>query len=248
MAFSWGGFARTLNDNITKDRDAEREEASFAKRARMQKELEKEFAADVIARTAIVGDREVMYNSRGDIVTERFLTPEELAEKKAALDKTLADTRAATATAGITEKNLNTYDERFSLDKQQTQAAIDSSRASAYASRVNADTNRAQLDLMRASNGGLPKELAKEYDEVVTMISATPADGINSPEATMQTFEAGVNAALAEGNVNEARRLIAQVKGQIYMRYKKAETQATTRGYSFGLDNTGNLAPPTGVK
>lgn len=243
MSFSWGGFARTLNDNITKDRDAEREEASFAKRARMQKELEKEFAADVIARTAIVGDREVMYNSRGDIVQERFLTPEELAEKKAALDKTLADARASTATAGITEKNLNTYDERFSLDKLQTQEQIQNLRSA----RAN-DAVRTQNDTLRAQNeglsgGGIPKGLREDVYRVRKMIAATPADGINSPEATMNAFEKSIESALASGNVEEAARIVAMTEGQIFERYKKA-----TSGKSLDFGVTDDLPPPTGVR
>jgi hypothetical protein len=182
MGFSWGGFARTLNENITKDRDAEREEATYARRKRMEMELEKEFGAEIIARTAIEGNTEVGYNRYGDRIRTRTLTAEELAQRTAELNKIKADARAAEAGAGVAERNLDTYDERWSLDKEQTRAQIDSSRASAYASRVNAETNRAQLELARSAHGGLPKEVSQELNEVITMIQRLPINGINSPE------------------------------------------------------------------
>jgi hypothetical protein len=245
MAFSWGGFARTLNENITKDRDAEREEASYARRKRMEMELEKEFGAEIIARTAIEGNQEIGYNQYGDRIRTRLLTAEELAERTAELNKIKADARAAEAGAGVAEKNYETYDERWSLDQEQTRAQIDSSRASAYASRVNAETNRAQLELAREANGGLPKEVAEELNEVITMIQRLPINGINSPQAQTEALIASVKAA---PDAAEAARIIAIVKGQIADDFDRAKTQATSRsgGFLSGLDDPASLPPPTG--
>lgn len=243
MAFSWSGFARTLNDNITKDRDAEREQTLWERRKKMEMELEKQYAAEVVARTVLEGNKEVMYNSRGDRIRERVLSPEEVAEREAALRKIKAEAENAEVTTGYNRFRLETAPEDRELDRTLTMEQITSQRHGRAMDSGRLALERERVALDRAASGGLPKELAKEADEVLMMINATPPDGVNSPQAMEQAFLASLDAA---GDVNEARRIIARVKGQILNRYTQGQTQArsTNSGMFGGLDAQGALPPP----
>jgi hypothetical protein len=245
MAFSWGGFARTLNENITKDRDAEREEQSYERRLRMQKELEKLYADEVVSRTVLEGDTEVMYNSRGRRIGERILSPEELAEAEAERKKVAAEARNAEATAGFNEFRLQTAPEDRALDRTLTQEQIASQRHSRAMDSARISIAERELGLRSAANGGLPKEVAEELNEVITMIQRLPINGINSPQAQTEALIASVKAA---PDAAEAARIIAIVKGQIADDFDRAKTQATSRsgGFLSGLDDPASLPPPTG--
>jgi hypothetical protein len=162
------------------------------------------------------------------------------------LDSTLAEARSNIAGAGVAEKNLETYDDRYALDRTLTQEQIASQRHSRSMDAARVDIARRELDLRSAANGGLPKEVAQDLNEVITMIQRLPINGINSPQAQTDALLASVAAAT---DAAEAARIIAMVKGQIANDFDRAKTEATTRSSSiFGsraLDDPSALPPPT---
>lgn len=243
MAFSWGGVARRLSDRIEKNQDAALEEESYARRKKMEMELEKQYGAEVVARTAIEGNEEVYYNRYGDRMKSRLLTAEELRLRQAEMDKTLADARSSTADAGLAEFNLETAPRRLALDEEQTRASIDSSRASAAAAMGNLGLARERHAWETGGGKGLPKNLENGVDEVRTMIHALGAsNGINTADGLEQVFEAELNAAKVAGDLDEVRRVIARYKGQLSRPYTRAKTEDTTRSTGgFSLDGSSGL-------
>lgn len=231
MAFSWGGFARTLNDNIIKNQDAEREEASWTRRKKMEMELEKQYGAEVVSRTAIVGNEEISYNKFGDKIRSRLLTAEELAVRKAEVDQTVAGAKKAVFEA-------DTAPEAFQLNQDIGRQQIRASQAGMAndAIRTRNDTLRASREGLDGS--GLPKALAQDYYELVTTIESLPPDGVNSVDATVQSLDASIAQLRASGDLNGIAVLLAREKGRLAKR--AAELKASSPGFS-------NLAaPPSG--
>jgi hypothetical protein len=239
----WSGFARTLNENITKRVDRAEEDASFARRKEMEMELEKKYGAEVVDRTAIVGDKEISYNKFGDPIKERILSPEELQLRRAEVDKTLADSRKSTADAGRAEFELEYADDKFELDRALTQEQI----ATARANRAN-DSERVALDRQRlqyetGGKGGLPKTVRNDVNSVYTMLEAVGNDGVNSVQGLEGAFEADLDAARLAGP-EEVERVVAKWKGRLLPRFNRTQTDSTTRATGgFGLDTP--LPPPT---
>lgn len=216
----WKGFANTLNTSLTKQRDREAESTEWERRKKMEMELEKKYGAEVVARTAVEGNEEVSYNKYGDIIRRRVLTAEELKLRQAEVDTTLAGARSAVAGAGLSEFNLEKAPEKWSLEQESIRSGIASNQASTSAAnrRISLDEQRFAYDT--GGGKGLPRDVQNGVDEVRTMVAALPTgDGVNTTKALMENFEEAISTASSPA---EARRIVAQTKGQVLRAYNAA--------------------------
>jgi hypothetical protein len=244
MAFSWGGFARSLSDRMNKANDMAAEEAAYSRRKKMEMELEKQYGAEVVSRTAVEGNEEVSYNKYGDKIRSRLLTAEELAERQAALDKTLADARKSKADATVSEVQAEYAPEATRLSLDATRTNIAQSQEAIATSRTTRNLAQRRFDVEVGNGNVLPKELQAAVDDVRVMIHTLNGDGVNTAEGLEKAFEAELNAAIVKKDIDEARRVIARYKGQLNRPFTRAKTEDTTRA-SGGLDGF-NMPPPPG--
>lgn len=232
-----GGFAGSLKQNIDRDLNAAKEDERWAARERARMELEKEYAAEVVARTAIEGNREVRYNKYGDPVGERDLTPEEIQELTNARLKSGADARAAVAGAGLAEFNLSKAPDAWALDVEGKRATID-----AY--RDDSDRGWRALDIQEREleqNGPMAR-LLYETDVMLNEAEASPppvtgtadaSSGLLS-EVALVDLRRQYEQAKASGNPAEIRRVTALIKGRLGAHSARLRAQATAEGREEG--------------
>lgn len=222
----WRGFAETLNSNITKDRDAAREDASFERREKFRQELEKQYGAEVIARTAIEGNEEVLYNKYGDVIRRRPLSAEELKLRQAEMDTTLATARGKIADARRSELEADFAPRRMALDEAQTAASIRSANASA-------DTAYGHLALDRAAaerEGNMPRDLREGIDKAQQTLYAVANTGVSSSAAEADVMEAKLEGAIANEDWAGARRIVNEIQGRYRRQVLEMEAAARDSG------------------
>jgi hypothetical protein len=235
MAFSWGGFARNLSDRIDKNQEREAEGAEWERRAKLEKELEKKYGAEVVSSTGTIGNEEVSYNKFGDIIRRRPLTAEELKLRDATINKADADSRLSVFNADSAPRKLD-------ADLRLTEQQIDASRDASARGWAGVGIERERLSLDREANTGLPKAVATEVYETIAMLNDLPPNGITSPALEAEAYERSIEEAQAKGDLAEVRRITARTQGQIASRLRVRKTGDTTRGGGFG---SGSIVAPT---
>lgn len=195
----WQGFAGTMGGIMDERRMADAE----MQKQRALKELEKEFGMEIVdpGLTTVEGNVEVRYNKYGTKISERPLSPEEIAARQADLDKTKADARRASIGADLDEKKFSTYDE-------DRQLALDEAASIREAREAGTAQGWARIGLDRER---LSREDKDNADAVVAALSAVHGvGGVSSGEAMIQQFRRELASATDE---NERKMIIAEWKG-----------------------------------
>ena len=218
----WGGFAKSLQGSMEADaqvnRDLRRDEARLA--------LEKKYAGEVIASSEMVGDEMVSYNKYGDVVKRRPLTITEMEMRDANVGKTKAESRRASAEAGLSEFSLSAAPEELERKRRESDASIFASRASGQAALGNLDLRRKELDL-QFGDTTIPKDVRAAIDKAEQLIFSVGADGINTPDSMVGQFQRELDAALANKDYATVRRLTNEVIGTLSNKQRRAEAEAS---------------------
>lgn len=198
----FSGFANTLKDIRLDDRKRTRdlEDADALQR------LKKKYEAEIVdnSMTKIIGSDEVRYNKFGDEIGRRTLSPEELSARKAELAKIEADAATATATAGIKNKELGSYDKRLSLDEEVARSGMrnDSARVSIAQEGNNISRERLNADISRLDKG--------DESEVIALIQEANGMGASSADALQERYLTRLDSAKTK---QERERIVAEYKG-----------------------------------
>lgn len=226
----WGGFARSLKDNIDADMDMERD---LAKQDKLE-QLKKKYEAEIIdsSQTQVVGNEEVRYNKYGTEISRRALSPEELAMRKAAVDKASADARRSVTEADMSDYQYGNREEDRALDRATKQAGVDQGWA-----HVNIARDRLNRDMTREE---------KDRAELVTTTLFEAGDnGDVSAMALMEQYDMELEAAKDK---EDRERVIAKYLGLARNRLMdtKARTQQQYRqgNTPWSLEGTGPTLPP----
>lgn len=225
----WGGFAGSLKDRLDDDRRAERDLEKEDKLLQLKKKYEQEIIDSSL--TQIVGNEEIRYNKYGTEISRRTLNPEELAIRKAAMDKSTADARRA-----VTEADMSEYD--YGNREEDRTYKLEDRNLEREATRARIDQGWGALDLQRERND-LDKDgrksdreyyqAQKAFGEVLTALEQAPdalaADGVSSlsaGDAAIAEIEGLMNA----GEYAKANAAIARLKGKLRNSVIKAESSA----------------------
>ena len=213
----WGGFASTLLDDRLdtqkRSRDLEDNEA-------IQKMKEK-YQAKIVdsQQTTIEGTTEVRRNQFGDMIGRRELSPEEAEARKAALEKTKAETSRSVAEAGVATKDFEFYDANRQLkldDAASVIAAREATTAQGWAGVANAN-KRLSLDEQRLGRA--------EADLVTSTLFEAGDLGDVSAMSLLEEYDRELTQAADE---KQRQRVIAKYLGTAKNRLMQAKQ--TMRG------------------
>lgn len=235
MAFSVGGFARSLQGSMAKDSDMRRD----LEKQRLLQELKKEYESQIVRAdlTTVEGDgaggfREVRRNQFGDTINERILTPEEAEQRKAELERIKSESRRAGAMAESAEFQVENQEELLALDMEGKRANIEQSRASAAASRESAENSRFSR---RRAAGEDDRKLKDEIAELQGTLASIENDGSVSDSALAETLAVKLErAANTIEDPDELRREVLRLKAQAKRIESRARTSDSTRRSSAG--------------
>lgn len=210
----WSGFAGTMRDSRIKDRDSERDVEREDALMRLKKKYESEIVDS--SQTTIEGTAEVRRNKFGDVISQRELSPDELAAKKAQLDKVAADARRAGAEADVSVKDAALYDEDRQLSLEDKKIARDLQREQLNISRGHLGVAQRGLDIRERD--------AKEAkaDQVTALFFEAGDLGDASAMSLVEQYEMEL-----ENAPNEAarQRVISKYLGQARNNLMKAKQQ-----------------------
>lgn len=243
----WGGFAESLKGRLDQenaiDLDMQREE-------RLQ-ELKKKYEQEIIDsnQTQIVGNEEVRYNKFGTEISRRQLSPEEIAMRKAAVDKTTADARKSVADAGMSEFDYGNReaDRQMALDDAASIRAAREAQVQQGWGSLEVQRTRNRDDREARVQDRLFQDVQKNYNEVIAALEQVGADalganGITSPAAEAEVAMAEIDGLINAGNYTAANRAIAALKGRLRNPVLKAEAKARDSN-AFSLDGSGFALP-----
>jgi len=228
----WGGFARTMLDDRRED---DKRKADFD-RERNLLELRKKYESEIVdsQQTEIVGTEEVRYNKFGTEISRRALGPEQIAQRKAALEVANAEARRASALAGRAENELRDYDVDKQLERterQNIQAARADQSSQGWA-RIAQDNERISLDRETRSE--------MNRDEVTAILMEAGDEGDVSAMSLLDQYDMEYEQAK---NKSEQSRVIAKYKGLARQRLNKVKAGLRASG-SSSLDNILNATVP----
>jgi hypothetical protein len=231
-----GGFARSLQQGLVKDQDADRAMSREQQMAELRKKYEDELVNPSM--TKVEGEEEVFFNSRGKELYRRQLSANELAENKAKLDKVSAEGRRAVAEADVSVKNAGNYDEdrRLGLEDKAAQRAIQ--REQLGISRGHLGVAQRGLDIRERES----KE-AKADQVTATLLEAGDLGDV-SAMALSEQYDLELQAAETEA---ERQKVIAKYLGTARNRLMKAKQANALELRQAGGSGAGLYlpAPPT---
>jgi hypothetical protein len=246
MSFSWQNVAKSLGGSLEKNAEAQR---------RMQEqvnimELQKKYADELIdpRMTRVEGNMEIYRNARGQELSRRELSPEEVADRKRVRDKEDADTRSAVAGAGLAEFNLGAAPEDKALDRENIRSAMADRAASRGIAGAQLGIARERLELDRENQDYTRGEALEEKVAVAEEILLTVGNTGNvSADAQLNALRVRLDNAISQNDTREVGRLVNEIKGRYGMDYLRAKTAATnTRGFQVPGAGGGavQLRPP----
>lgn len=248
----WGGFADTMLQGRLRDQEAQREIDKEQRLAELKRKYEGQIVDSQL--TQIVGNEEIRYNKFGEEMFRRALSAEELAVRKAAVDKGSAEARRA-----VTEADMSDYtygnreeDRRMSLEDRTLERAVKQAQIDQGWRSLDISAARNRDDRQARQDDRVFLDVQKNYNEVVAALEQVGPEtlqvpGISSGQSLAAAALAEIDGFIEAGNYVAANRALAALRGKLRNSVISAESAARDTSFS-NLGGTGGQARPLDIK